>query len=128
MQHNPHLIGQRIRLRSQYIRDFQLNPFCARCWKTIRIPVITGNCLHQFCFNCLVKWCQARCTVGVAVLCPLCKFTVQTVLCDIRPPNGFRELTITGFIDEWQQAADGDQSSDARLDNGPLIRDVMWSD
>lgn len=102
MQANADLIAQRIRLRSQFIRDTLTQryraPFCLLCWQTnIQRPTITGSCLHQFCFRCLANWISVRCAVAVEVLCPLCARSFQTVLYDIQGPYRYREVQVQCF-------------------------------
>lgn len=82
----------RHRLRAQVLHDVLARilwvPYCAICTGPVVQLTLTNSCLHQFCFDCLAQW------TTIAPECPLCRSEYQTVLCDIRTADEYRELQI----------------------------------
>lgn len=80
------------RLRAQVLHDVLARilwvPYCAICMGPVVQLALTNSCLHQFCFDCIAQW------TTIAPECPLCRNEYQTVLCDIRTADEYRELQI----------------------------------
>uniref|UniRef100_A0A8C3UWW8 RING-type E3 ubiquitin transferase n=1 Tax=Catharus ustulatus TaxID=91951 RepID=A0A8C3UWW8_CATUS len=53
---------------------------CPICHEASNDIVYVGNCLHQFCRSCIVRWTTK------SPSCPLCRQTVHTIIYPA-PPN-----------------------------------------
>ena len=55
---------------------------CGICLADIKQPVATGSCAHQFCQDCLLKWCESqmgRCNNDAIPTCPSCRSPIVCI-------------------------------------------------
>ncbi|KAK0680034.1 TOPRS ligase, partial [Pygoscelis papua] len=57
-------------------------PICLDSWEEASYVV---PCLHQFCYNCILRWAESK------PECPLCKRRVTSILHSVKADNEFQE-------------------------------------
>lgn len=64
-------------------------PNCAICLGRCINKCFTDNCVHHFCFNCLLEWSKIK------PECPLCKQTFKSIIHNVRSPSQYEEYIVT---------------------------------
>ncbi|GLH12525.1 Protein of unknown function [Gryllus bimaculatus] len=63
-------------------------PNCAICLGKTENKSFTDSCLHQFCFNCLLKWSKVKAE------CPLCKQSFKSIIHNVRSNEEYEEYHV----------------------------------
>ena len=100
------------------------NLTCAICLGQREDQSFANQCLHQFCFSCLVEWAK------VNPVCPLCKQVFSAILHNVRTDDDYdeykiqiveRDLSASETNDEEDTSSDEDLSAlDQHLVDIPL--------
>ncbi|XP_011139582.1 E3 ubiquitin-protein ligase Topors [Harpegnathos saltator] len=63
-------------------------PNCSICLGKLINTSFTDSCLHQFCFDCLVKWSKIK------TECPLCKQTFKSIIHSVRSEEDYDQYHV----------------------------------
>ncbi|XP_031627664.1 E3 ubiquitin-protein ligase Topors-like isoform X2 [Contarinia nasturtii] len=63
-------------------------PNCSICLGRIKSKCFTDNCMHQFCFSCLLEWSKVK------PECPLCKQTFKSIIHNVTSEHNFEEYKV----------------------------------
>ena len=63
-------------------------PNCSICLGKLINKCFTDNCLHQFCFTCLLQWSKIK------TECPLCKQTFKSIIHNVRSEGDYDQYHV----------------------------------
>ncbi|XP_015585416.1 E3 ubiquitin-protein ligase Topors [Cephus cinctus] len=63
-------------------------PNCSICLGKLVNTSFTDSCLHQFCFNCLLRWSKIK------TECPLCKQTFKSIIHNVRSEEDYDQYHV----------------------------------